>query len=192
MFYNLNKSLTLISSINNELKLFLHHQNKKCKILKLPESKNKLIEEVGAFLEERANLSPLAARIYATLILSSYEGLSFNAIVQQMQASKSAVSSNVNVLLQLHYINYYTKPGDRKRYFRTSQFYIENTMKQQMHLIEKELNVVTKINDFNKDYNPEKFEDEKSLGLLFQEHLENQKKTINKKLEEIKQFQNQA
>lgn len=155
------------------------------------EKKNKLIEEVGALLQERANLSPLAARIYATLILSSNEGLSFDAIVKQMQASKSSVSSNLNVLLQLRYIAYYTKPGNRKRYFKTSEFYIKNTMEQQIYLIEKELKVVTKINDFNKNHNPEKFKNEKSLGLLFHEHLEDLKNKINSKLEEIKQFQKQ-
>lgn len=155
------------------------------------EKKNKLIEEVGALLQERANLSPLAARIYATLILSSNEGLSFDAVVKQMQASKSSVSSNLNVLLQLRYIAYYTKPGNRKRYFKTSEFYIKNTMEQQIYLIEKELKVVSKINDFNKNNNPEKFKNEKSLGLLFHEHLEDLKNKINGKLEEIKQFQKQ-
>lgn len=155
------------------------------------EKKNKLIEEVGALLQERANLSPLAARIYATLILSSNEGLSFDAVVKQMQASKSSVSSNLNVLLQLRYIAYYTKPGNRKRYFKTSEFYIKNTMEQQIYLIEKELKVVSKINDFNKNNNPEKFKNEKSLGLLFHEHLEDLKNKINSKLEEIKQFQKQ-
>ncbi|TXD53901.1 MULTISPECIES: GbsR/MarR family transcriptional regulator [unclassified Polaribacter] len=155
------------------------------------EEKNKLIEEVGALLQERANLSALAARIYATLILSSNEGLSFDDIINQMQASKSSVSSNLNVLLQLHYVEYYTKPGNRKRYFRTSEFYIKNTMEQQIYLIEKELSVVSKINNFNQNHNPEKFKNEKSLGLLFHEHLEDLKNKINGKLEEIKQFQKQ-
>lgn len=160
--------------------------------MELLENKKILIEEVGVLLQERANLSPLAARIYALLILSSYEGLSFEKIVQLMQASKSSVSSNINVLLQLHYIDFYTKPGDRKRYFKTSQFYIKSTLEQQIHLLEKELNVVQKINHFNKENNPEKFKDEKSLGLLFQGYLENQRNVINEKLKEINEFQKQA
>jgi hypothetical protein len=64
-------------------------------------------------------------------------------------------------------------------------------MEQQIYLIEKELKVVSKINDFNKNNNPEKFKNEKSLGLLFHEHLEDLKNKINGKLEEIKQFQKQ-
>lgn len=156
--------------------------------MELSTQKKQLIEEVGILLEERANLSPLASRIYALLILSSYDGLSFENIVSAMQASKSSVSSNLNVLLQLHYIDFHTKPGDRKRYFKTSQFYIKNTMEQQMHLIEKELNIVQKINGFNKENNPEKFKNEKSLGSLFAEHLEEQQKKIKEKLKEIETF----
>lgn len=162
------------------------------KKMELAQEKKQLVEDVGVLLEERANLSPLASRIYALLILSSYDGMSFEEIVNTMQASKSSVSSNLNVLLQLHYVDYYTKPGDRKRYFRTSQFYIKNTMEQQVHLIEKELKIVQKINHFNKNNNPEKFKNEKSLGLLFQEHLEDQRTKINQKIKEINQFEKQA
>lgn len=160
--------------------------------MELPIRKKQLIEDLGLLLEERANLSPLASRIYSLLILSSYDGLSFETIVNSMQASKSSVSSNLNVLLQLHYVEYYTKSGDRKRYFRTSQFYIKNTLEQQMHIINKELNIVKKVNDFNKDNNPEKFKNEKSLGLLFQEYLEDQTIKITQKLKEIKDFKKQA
>lgn len=160
--------------------------------MELSQQKKKLIEDIGVLLEERANLSPLASRIYALLILSSYDGMSFEDIVNTMQASKSSVSSNLNVLLQLHYVDYHTKPGDRKRYFRTSQFYIKNTLEQQMHLIEKELKIVQKVNEFNKDNNPEKFKNEKSLGLLFEGHLEEQCTKIKQKLKEINQFEKQA
>jgi len=159
--------------------------------MELSIKKKTLIEDVGVLLEERANLSPLSSRIYALLILSSYDGMSFEAIVTTMQASKSSISSSINVLLQLHYIDYYTKPGDRKRYFKTSQFYIKNTMERQIRLIEKELTIVQKINNFNKENNPEKFKNEKSLGILFQEHLENQRIKINETLKEITQFEKQ-
>lgn len=157
-------------------------------MIQISQDKKELIEELGIMLEERTALSPLAARIYATLILSSKEGLSFEEIISITQASKSSVSSNLNVLVQLHYIEYYTKSGDRKRYFRTSRFYVLNTMEQHRHLIEKELEIVQKINSFNKAHNPEKFKEEKPLGLLFQEYLEEQRCQINQKLNEINTF----
>lgn len=39
-----------------------------------------LIEEIGVVIEERADLSPLSARIYATLILASNEGLTLRIL----------------------------------------------------------------------------------------------------------------
>ncbi|WOD44548.1 GbsR/MarR family transcriptional regulator [Hwangdonia lutea] len=156
------------------------------------QQKQQLIEEVGVHLEERANLSPLASRIYALLILSSHDGMSFENIVSTMQASKSSVSSNLNVLLQLSYIEYYTKSGDRKRYFRTSDFYIKNALEQQSHLLEKGLKMVRKINQFNEENNPEKFKNEKSLGLLYEKHLNEQLVKIHQTLIEIEKLKKQA
>ncbi|GGW53270.1 hypothetical protein DFQ11_101159 [Winogradskyella epiphytica] len=156
--------------------------------MELSDEKKQLIEEVGIHLEERANLSPLASRIYALLILSSYDGMSFEKIVNTMQASKSSVSSNINVLLQLHFIEYYTKPGDRKRYFRTSDFYLKNTMEQQAHSLEKALRIVQKVNHFNADHNPEKFKKERSMGSLYESHLNEQIERINHTLTEIEKL----
>jgi len=160
--------------------------------LNVLEEKKQLIEEVGIRLEDHANLSPLAARVYATLILSSNNGLSFNEIISSTKASKSSISTSLNILLQLSFIEYYTKSGDRKRYFRTNQFYSINTIKRQQHVVQKELDIVQKINAFNTINNPEKFKNEKSIGLLFQEYLEEQQLKINKKLKEIYEFQKQA
>lgn len=150
-----------------------------------------LIEEIGLALEERAGLAPLATRIYASLILSSNAGLTFDEIIDITEACKSSVSSNLNVLLQLDYVEYYTKTGDRKRYFKTSKNYVKNAMKQYEDLLNKELEIVNKINDFNKLNNPEKFNKEKSVGSLFREYLIGQLDFISLKIREISHFQNQ-
>jgi hypothetical protein len=65
-------------------------------------------------------------------------------------------------------------------------------MKQHQLIMEKELQMVQKINAFNKENNPVKFETEKSIGLLFQEYLEEQGAMIDEKLKKIEAFQNQA
>ncbi|NKI26644.1 hypothetical protein HCG49_08730 [Arenibacter sp. 6A1] len=151
-----------------------------------------LIEEMGVTLEERADLTPLAARIYAALILSCYEGLLFEEIITITQASKSSVSNNLNILVQLNYVEYYTKPGDRKRRFRTSKYYVRNAMEQYEKLIVRELDMVKKINAYNKAYNPQKFNNENSVGILFQEYLTEQREKINTTIEEITKFQEQS
>ncbi|MDT7827367.1 hypothetical protein RQM65_01650 [Pricia sp. S334] len=150
-----------------------------------------LVEEVGMAIEERADLSPLAARIYAALILSSEEGLTFDEIVAWHQASKSSVSNNLNVLIKLKYVEFYTKHGDRRRYFRTSKFYVKSAMEKYHEHFEKELDVLEKINAFNKKHNPEKFRNEKSVGTLYQEYLTDLNEGFKNKIKEIEQFENQ-
>ncbi|SHI37490.1 DNA-binding transcriptional regulator GbsR, MarR family [Arenibacter nanhaiticus] len=156
------------------------------------EEKRILIEEMGVALEERADLTPLAARIYAALILSCYEGLLFEEIIAITQASKSSVSNNLNILVQLHYVEYYTRPGDRKRHFRTTKYYVRNAMEQYEKLIERELDMVKKINAYNKEYNPQKFKNENSVGILFQEYLTEQREKIKTTIEGVKNFQKQS
>ncbi len=155
------------------------------------EEKRHLIEEVGLHLEGSHKLTPLASRIYAIMILSSEEGFSFEEIMDITKASKSSVSTNINLLVQLNYVEFYTKPGDRKRYFRGTNSYLKNTLQEYFQAIEKELKLVEKINKFNKLHNPTKFIENESMGVFFQEYLATQKDNLKKTIEKMKAFQNQ-
>lgn len=89
----------------------------------IQKEKEELIEMFGIHFETFHNLPPLGSRIFATLILDcTRTGITFEDIVERMGASKSSVSTNLNMLLKLNKISYYTLPGDRKKYFRPSQF----------------------------------------------------------------------
>lgn len=151
-----------------------------------------LIEDIGMILEYRADLAPLAARIYATLLISSNEGLTFDEIMEIVQASKSTVSNNLNILVQLRYVEYFTRPGNRKRYFRTSPFYVKNALEQYMALLDNELKIVNRIDDYNKENNPEKFNNEKSIRSLFREYLNDEYNLIKEKIQEVDRFQKQS
>jgi len=153
---------------------------------------DRLVEEIGMAIEQRAELTPLAARIYAALILSSEAGLTFDEIVEWHQASKSSVSNNLNVLLKLKYVEYYTKHGDRKRYFRTSKYYVKSAMEKYHEHFERELRILEKINAFNKRNNPEKFKNEKSVGTLYHEYLSDLNAGFKNKIKEIEEFDNKA
>ncbi|MET6990848.1 GbsR/MarR family transcriptional regulator [Sediminicola arcticus] len=155
------------------------------------EEKRTLIEEVGLHLESSHKLTPLASRIYAIMILSSEEGFSFEEIMSITQASKSSVSTNISLLVQLNYVEFYTKSGDRKRYFRGTNNYLKLTLQEYLLAIEKELKLVKKINQFNKEHTPTKFVENESMGVFFQDYLTTQKKNIKKTLEKLKAFQNQ-
>lgn len=79
--------------------------------------KEKLVEKLGVHLENQDNLAPLAARIYASLILTGKRGQTFEELVQQLKASKSTICTHLNQLQAKDRVSYFTKTGDRKRYF---------------------------------------------------------------------------
>ncbi len=89
----------------------------------IQKEKEELIEMFGIHFENFHNLPPLGSRIFATLILDGCgRGFTFEDLVERMGASKSSMSTNLNLLLKLGKITYYTVPGDRKKYFRPSAF----------------------------------------------------------------------
>lgn len=68
---------------------------------------------------ERGGAAPAQSRIMALLLVSDEVELTFEEIYETLQISKSAASNAINVLLSTERIEYITKPGDRKRYFRS-------------------------------------------------------------------------
>ena len=68
-------------------------------------------------LEKREQLAPVAARILAYIILTGKKGTTFEDMVTILRASKSTISTHLNHLQDLKKIVYFTKTGDRKRYF---------------------------------------------------------------------------
>ena len=151
--------------------------------------KCELAEELGLHLEQRQQLPPLASRIYAILVLSSDEGFTFDELISITQASKSSVSTNVSLLVQLNFVEYYTKPGKRKRYFRGTGNYLLKVLQDYSQVIDKELSLVSKINQFNKNHNPKKFIRSQSTGTVFQNYLESQKSNLKATLIEMIAFQ---
>jgi len=152
------------------------------------EQHKELIEEIGMGVEERAGLSPLASRIYALLTMSSENGLTFDEIKETIEASKSSISVNINVLLQLKYIEYYTKPGDRKRYFKVSKYFQLKFLELYLESLEKQITLVDKINSYNKEFQKEKFVNEKSLGIITQEYLTKMRNLVSETIGKISDF----
>ena len=130
------------------------------------EYKKKLIEEIGLHFELTHQISPLAARIYAIMILSPYDGHTFDEILEITQASKSSVSTQLNLLVQLKKVEYFTKPGDRKRYFRASKKYLVNTLEEHVQTINQEIKMVNKIAEFNAEFNKHKYEEHGQFSIL--------------------------
>jgi DNA-binding transcriptional regulator GbsR (MarR family) len=123
------------------------------------EKRKELIEELGIHFESEYSLAPLSARIFANLVVTEEDGLTFDDCLAKRGASKSSISTSLNLLLQLGMITYFTKSGDRKRYFKItdkSTFFVrklEKTIKK----AEKELKMIQKVSNYDLKYNTEKY-----------------------------------
>ena len=155
------------------------------------EEKKKLIEEVGLHFEKAKQMSPLAARIYAIMILSPYDGHTFEEILEMTCASKSSVSTQLNLLLQLKKVEYFTKSGDRKRYFRASKSYLINTLKEDLERVKEEIALINKITEFNSLYNQHKYEEHGVISVLFRAYLIKQQGNMKDTIEKMSKFKNQ-
>lgn len=105
-----------------------------------------LVEKFGMFMERNNNYSPIAARIFGTLLIEK-EGATFDHLVSFLGASKSTVSTNLKRLLQEKNIAYYTNPGDRKKYYKVSGF-LDARLEKILGLYKAELSLVHEIFNF--------------------------------------------
>lgn len=103
--------------------------------LKLNDKQLALIEKLGLFFE--SGLQPAPARIAALLLVSDRLELTFDEIREVLNLSKSATSNALNFLLSMERIEYITKPGDRKRYFRSNLSDWKENMKTKFLEFEK-------------------------------------------------------
>ncbi len=83
----------------------------------LKKTKCQLVEKLGIHFENKDKLAPVEARILSYIILTGKQGTTFEDLVTNLSASKSTVSTHLNHLQDLKKVEYFTKTGDRKKYF---------------------------------------------------------------------------
>lgn len=117
----------------------------------LLQKKEQLIERLGVHLECRDQLAPLAARIVATLILTGKQGVTFDEFVTDLGASKSTISTHLNNLQHSDRVTYFTKPGDRKKYFVKSPDFLVRYLDKMIENWEYEKNLHLKMVHYKKE-----------------------------------------
>lgn len=83
----------------------------------LSQKQKELIERLGVFNEENG-FPPAVSRILSLLLVSPEPALTFDQIRETLNLSKSACSNALNMLMAIGKVEYITKSGDRKRYFK--------------------------------------------------------------------------
>src|SRR5690606_11442271 len=134
----------------------------------LQQQKSELIELLGVQLESD-NLAPLAARIFATLILTGKEGRTFEQLVCDLNASKSSISSHLEHLQTSQRVKYFTKPGDRKRYFFIHPNLMVNVIDEMTSKWETEKELHQRVLDYKKEYNKKATEKDHLFDLRSEE-----------------------
>jgi len=123
--------------------------------MKVKDRKENLIEKMGVHLESREQLAPLGARILATLVLKGRKGETFENLVTELKASKSTIFTHLTTLQASHRITYYTKPGDRKKYFILSPNALIRTMNETIQNWKVEREIHLEITNYKVDFNKE-------------------------------------
>ena len=155
------------------------------------EIKNNLIEELGVHFESEYDLPPLAARIFANLVITDEDGLTFEDCLLKRGASKSSISTSLNLLLQMDFVKYFTKSGDRKRYFKIAEkntFFIKK-LDRSLKKLEKESDMLHKLGEYNEQYRPEKYEENKKKRIIYTKCIAEMTTTLKTTIAELKQQQ---
>jgi DNA-binding transcriptional regulator GbsR (MarR family) len=87
--------------------------------LTLTEAEQDLIERIGVLHDELGH-SPAPGRVVGLLLVSPRPSLTFDEIRNALGLSKSSTSAALNLLMRIGSVEYETRPGERKRYFRKS------------------------------------------------------------------------
>jgi len=156
----------------------------------LENEKQKLIEMFGIHFETHHNLPPLASRIFGTLILNCrVKGLTFEELVEVTGASKSSVSTNINLLLKMEKINYYTVAGDRRKHFRPSN--LSDRIKNHLKILNSEVQICDKVREFDKQFKlSADYEKGQQILAVYLEYAKNFEKLLQDAIAKINEIEN--
>lgn len=134
---------------------------------KMCSEKQDLVERLGVFMEQKEQLAPVAARIISYVILTGRKGTTFEDLVRDLRASKSTISTHLNHLADLKRIVYFTKPGDRKKYYTMNDDSIIQSIDSLMDswILHKELHQEVKV--YKNKINSLSTEDDSKFNLDF-------------------------
>lgn len=101
--------------------------------------KKELVEKLGVHFESKHRVAPVAARILSYVVLNGKNGATFDDLVTNLCASKSTISTHLNHLQVIKRIVYFTKPGDRKKYYTINNDGIIQSLSEMITIWKDEL-----------------------------------------------------
>ena len=139
-----------------------------------------IFREMVKFYADVFHLPPLAAKIYSFLIFDfDRNGVSFDEFIEIFAASKSSVSSNLNLLLNLNIISDFNKIDERKRFFVINEKHMRIRFEEIIEKMERELSILHKLKDFRQPQNDEALKKFEVYTSLFDKNISHIKETLD-------------
>lgn len=114
----------------------------------LTDEQRDLVERFGV-LHDSLGFSPAPGRVLGLLLVSPEPGLTFEEIRSSLSLSKSSTSAAVNFLLNIGSVEYFTRSGERKRYFRKSYSNWEAALIQRMDAFLSQRELLREAHELN-------------------------------------------
>lgn len=138
-----------------------------------------LFSELVHFYGEVFHLPPMAAKIYAFLFFDwDREGTTFEDLLEKFGASKSSISTSLNLLLNFKLIKD-LKPESRKRYFVTNEEFIKLRFQTIVRLMKTELDMIKRIAVYKKDAPTFYIENYEVYKALLENNIKNIENSLN-------------
>jgi DNA-binding transcriptional regulator GbsR (MarR family) len=96
--------------------------------------KQQFVEDMGLYFE-KIGLTRMGGRIIGWLLICDPPRQTMGDLVEALQASKSSVSTALRMLEQYSIIIRFTRPGERRDYYRLAPDLWVWTFKARMHLV---------------------------------------------------------
>lgn len=146
--------------------------------------KQGLVEKLGVAIEQKDQLAPVAARILSYIILTGKAGTTFEDLVSKLCASKSTISTHLNHLTDLKKVLYFTKPGDRKKYYTINHDNILQHIEEMVESWNSQKALHLEIREYKQESNKARIDEDSKFELDFHddyiEFLEEATQSISK------------
>ncbi|MFL9832745.1 transcriptional regulator [Chryseobacterium terrae] len=141
----------------------------------------KIFQDAVKFYGTVLNLPPLASKIYSYLIFDFNKvGITFDEFVDVFSASKSSVSTSINLLLNAELIIDINKMDERKRYFFANDDYKKIRFEKIVQKMQDELKLMDDLKNFRKTEHKEDDERIEVYKALLNKSISNIQESLNK------------
>lgn len=141
----------------------------------------KIFQDAVKFYGTVLNLPPLASKIYSYLIFDFDKvGITFDEFVEVFSASKSSISTNLNLLINSELIIDVNKMDERKRYFFANDDYKKIRFEKIVQKMQDELKLLDDLKNFRKTEHKEDDERIEVYKALLNKNITNIQESLNK------------